>query len=111
VLWVVFWAATGPEDAAIRKSLGSWHQGRYLGCILVLDFHLSGNDERVHPITKRRSRSQREIPEEWFDAVTEGANGMVSSQEQIQGAIKGTHHLLKKPQTEKTKYPCHKCNR
>ena len=28
--------------------------------------------------------------QEWFDAVTEGANGMVSSQEQIQGAIKGT---------------------
>ena len=28
--------------------------------------------------------------QEWFDAVVEGANGMVSSQEQIQGAIKGT---------------------
>ena len=32
--------------------------------------------------------------EEWFDAVTEGANGMVSSQEQIQGAIKGTASTL-----------------
>lgn len=32
--------------------------------------------------------------QEWFDAVTEGANGMVSSQEQIQGAIKGTASTL-----------------
>lgn len=40
--------------------------------------------------------------EEWFNAVTEGANGMVSSQEQIQGAIKGTASTIAE-ETERLK--------
>ncbi len=40
--------------------------------------------------------------QEWFDAVTEGANGMVSSQEQIQGAIKGTASTIAE-ETERLK--------
>lgn len=40
--------------------------------------------------------------QEWFDSVTEGANGMVSSQEQIQGAIKGTASTIAE-ETERLK--------
>ena len=40
--------------------------------------------------------------EDWFNAVTEGANGMVSSQEQIQGAIKGTASTIAE-ETERLK--------
>ena len=48
-------------------------------------------DQKNHEASVEETKGKYQ---EWFDAVTEGANGMVSSQEQIQGAIKGTASTL-----------------